>query len=310
MSNQKLKCSQCKKLKLNSEFSNRQRQKASNRLCITCAQKKSEGNLSLASPGRLPCDSHFNEVGLDGKNWEFDATTRLERKPITYKSSQDPLRERTPHNRDGINAHTDKVTPFAMLAPKTQSKKLNEVKDKLIEACDGVLNGIEDIDLKTTAKVKFASPLYDTPQKRANNNNNNSNNLGYFIEIDTNSKIQQGLRDCYHSIPSNSPIRASFIKSIFPVNLEPQFIADTLDIDVSCVYKSLNSEVEHLDYYLRELGFIRDRLGERRTDLEDWFVKRCGPPSGRHKRYYTYGMRTINTSFQLLSFISAYCSHC
>jgi hypothetical protein len=289
MSNQKVKCSKCKKSKKTSEFSKRQLYKKNKRLCKVCAEEKRLANLekSPANIGRAQSDKHLEELTLDGTKWEFDPTKLRETQHISLKQHIDPLRQRSPRNPTGINQYSDNIKPFPLLANKTQQYKLTDVKQALKDSCDEVFNNIDDVDLQNAAKLKFASQLYEEEKKGNNVYNRNSN----LFDIENNARIQKGLRDCYHSIPANTPIRASFIKSIFPLETDPQFIAQTLNIDISNVRKSLNSDVEHLDYFLRDLGFVRDRLGEKRTDLETWLIKRCGPPSGRHKRYYTYGMR-------------------
>jgi hypothetical protein len=276
----KLKCSECKKSKPIENYSKCQLKQESKRRCIDCAEKKRLANLdSSPSTGRAKGDPHLEEVVFDGfyyTSFNPESSVRSEKKKSNVidngpNSARNPL---------GINQHTDNATPFPLLSDNRQGVKLRKVKTSLKDSCDKVLNNIDDVDLQEAAKSKYVPALYEKDLDVSN----------HRFDVDNGQLIQQGLRDCYSSIPSNSPIRASFIQSIFPQGIDAQFIADTLEIDVSCVRRSLRADVEHLDFYLKDLGFVRDRLDEKRTDLEDWFVKRCGPPSGRHKRYYTYGM--------------------
>jgi hypothetical protein len=278
----------CKKLHLLENYSNRQLKRAGNRICCDCIESKKVANLVKSpSTGRRQGDEHLNEITLDGDYYaKFipESSKRELKKKVAAQQhdfnviDNDPASARNPL---GINQYTDIETPFLLYSEVVQKRKLAEIKSNLKTSCDEVLDRIEDVDLQSAAKSKYLSALYTKEKK---------DKIATTFDLDNNQRIQQGLHDCYHSIPINSPIRASFIQSIFPVATDAQFIADILEIDVSSVHKSLKSNVEHLDYYLRDLGFIRDRLGEKRTDLEDWLIKRCGPPSGRHKRYYTYGI--------------------
>jgi len=52
---------------------------------------------------------------------------------------------------------------------------------------------------------------------------------------------------------------------------------------------SRGEEIEELKFYLMQLEFLRDRLGEKKSTLFTWFISRCTVPSGRKKRYYMYG---------------------
>jgi hypothetical protein len=49
--------------------------------------------------------------------------------------------------------------------------------------------------------------------------------------------------------------------------------------------------VEPLSYYLKKLGFFRDRIGEKLDHLNDWFIQRCPPPSGSKVRKYVSGTK-------------------
>jgi len=44
-----------------------------------------------------------------------------------------------------------------------------------------------------------------------------------------------------------------------------------------------------MDYYIKELGFNRNRIGERLDNLNDWFLERCRVPSGSKYRKYATG---------------------
>lgn len=102
------------------------------------------------------------------------------------------------------------------------------------------------------------------------------------------------MKNFYHQVPPNSPIRKSIIKSLFKDQNSIQ-ISSYLNIDKSSINKSLkniNSEdtkVEDLKHYLVELGKSRNRLKTKLNSLLSWFINRCGVPSGRHKRYFVRG---------------------
>ena len=49
--------------------------------------------------------------------------------------------------------------------------------------------------------------------------------------------ITASLKELYSSLPSNSPMRTSLIKTVFS-NCEPTFISEYLEIDPSAVYKA------------------------------------------------------------------------
>ncbi len=49
--------------------------------------------------------------------------------------------------------------------------------------------------------------------------------------------------------------------------------------------------MENLTYYLKNLGFSRNRIGEKMDNLNDWFLHRCPPPSGSKFRKYASGTK-------------------
>lgn len=112
------------------------------------------------------------------------------------------------------------------------------------------------------------------------------------------------VKNFYFSIPGNSPIRSSIIKTIFS-ECEVSFTGKFLEIDFSSIYKvliiaqpvklsnykALRSDVEILSYFLKKLGFFRDRIGEKLENLNDWFLQRCPPPSGSKVRKYVSGTK-------------------
>jgi hypothetical protein len=198
---------------------------------------------------------------------------------VNTNKSNDNQPPRNKRNKTGINQYTNNNVPFVYLENK--NRKLKEIKYELKKACDDVFAKFNDCDLISTAKSKYVSELYNVKDK-------NINQLNLF-NIENYTTIKQGIRNCYHSIPPNSPIRTSFVKSMFPKDTDPKLISETLNVEKSNINRSLRSKCETLDYYLKELGFTQDKLKKKRTDLEEWLVSRCGPPSGRHKRYYTYG---------------------
>ena len=57
-------------------------------------------------------------------------------------------------------------------------------------------------------------------------------------------------------------------------------------LHVKTFFGSIQNSPHPLSYYLRELGFPRDRLGEREAYVLQWLEDNCPFPSGRSKRYF------------------------
>lgn len=289
MSGKKLICSNCKKKKQPQEYSDRQRKfAASHRKCKICVKEICTESLqsSQYNFGKRKIDVELNESTsrMDGEKWKIDEKKKKEREEAREKRNL--LTPSSKNNSHKMNTFHDNSIPFCFTVDK--EKKMREVREALKVACNKVLAEINDTDLLDAAKSRYCSTLYSDESIKKED----------ALDFTTNKNIRVGIYNCYHSLPSSSPIRASFIKSIFTSNFPAASIASILDIDISNVYRALNSEIQPLDYFMRDLGFMRDRLGERGDELHEWFVERCGPTSGRHKRYYAYGMRMNHHLFR------------
>jgi hypothetical protein len=95
------------------------------------------------------------------------------------------------------------------------------------------------------------------------------------------------LRTIFNDIPSNSPLRQSFIRYFQSTPLTQGQVGTLLGIDRTSVGRAFNDDTNPtLRYYFRDLGFRRNRLGMKRPCLVNWFTRHCGVPSGRLKRYF------------------------
>jgi len=176
-------------------------------------------------------------------------------------------------------------TPSKLTKPKTnysqlkdKARELRNVKVQLRKVCDGFLAKLENT-LAEDLKVNCLAGLYDNKED------------GDTAEMDQLVKLQKSVANLYQSIPCNSPIRTSIMKTLFSKN-DAGFIAKTLDIDGRNVSRALSEEKQDLakplSYYLTNIGFKRDRVKAKGPPLLK-FLKECGVPSGRNKRYFVRG---------------------
>jgi hypothetical protein len=149
----------------------------------------------------------------------------------------------------------------------------------VIDAIDEVFQAESDDDLVDEFTLRYLFPLDPTFHDAMEDYNSQDITL-----------LLKNLRAFYDSIPDNSPIRTSIIRTLFH-DLPAKFISSFLGVDISSVYKATSDEreVPELRFYLTQLEFLRNRLGEREKTLFDWFIVRCTVPSGRNKRYYRFG---------------------
>jgi hypothetical protein len=149
----------------------------------------------------------------------------------------------------------------------------------VLDQVDSILDEEDDQDLVAEFRRQYLYGLDDSA----------FNDLNDFGAENVSTLLDNVLK-FYNSIPSNSPIRSSIVRTIF-ADLPVKFIAEFLGLDVSSVYKSTspNKEVQDLNFYLTQLEFLWNRLGDREKTLFDWFIIRCLVPSGRNKRYFMYG---------------------
>jgi hypothetical protein len=241
---------------------------------------------------------------LDGDAWKIDdekkkakdakKKARIESNNNFMNNNNSPIiANANSTNSNNNNSSRKPKTPFALTVDK--EKKLRAVKKELKDACDKVFEELGDEDLRQAAKSQYVHKVYES--KATVETTVDDLNINNYINV------REGIHDCYHSLPVNSPIRASFIQSIFVQDTPATTIAAILNIDISSVYKSLRLEIQPLPFFLRELGFPRNRIGDRGPELEDWFVDRCGPTSGRDKRYYAYVMRKDDEEEKKTNFI-------
>lgn len=156
---------------------------------------------------------------------------------------------------------------------------MHALRAKVNLAIEEILEQEDDEDLVEEFRLEFLYPLDPNFAKEADDFNKN--------DIST---LLSNVRAFYESIPENSPIRTSIIYTLFD-DLPAKFISEFLRINLSSIYKALNPErvVHPLRFYLTQLEFLRNRLGERERTLFDWFIVRCIVPSGKNKRYYRHG---------------------
>lgn len=159
MSNKKLKCSNCKKSKLPSEYSKRQAGfGASKRECKICIKEKCTESLqnSQFTAGKRKIDMELNEsiIRMDGDAWKLDEK-KQEEKEEKRKNLLTPL-SKNKNNYDSHKTnyfHGDNSIPFYSTIDK--EKKMRNVRDALREACNKVLDNIDDTDLLDAAKSRY-----------------------------------------------------------------------------------------------------------------------------------------------------------
>ncbi|MGZ7160618.1 MAG: hypothetical protein ACXVHR_09095 [Methanobacterium sp.] len=128
--------------------------------------------------------------------------------------------------------------------PKYQEKKLNIVRSTIQEKCKKVvsdlLTEVNDPDL--TEEVSLSFPFCGIFISTAYRFKININNLGPYEPISNEDpnleKMTTALKEFYLSLPSNSPIRSSFVKTMFS-NCDISFTSDFLRIDFSTAFREL-----------------------------------------------------------------------
>jgi hypothetical protein len=96
--------------------------------------------------------------------------------------------------------------------------------------------------------------------------------------------IIQNLTDSFNSLPVRSPIRTVFINEFFS-GVDRQGVADTLAMTPQNVSAARGRTPRPLVYYLRNLGFNRNRNPHQQFVLQ-WIAIFCLTPSGRWKLYF------------------------
>jgi hypothetical protein len=239
---------------------------------------------SQFTAGKKKVDDELVEsnMRLDGNSWKIDEEKKnKEKKRVNKNNENNNIYSGANVYNNVDHAIRNKNVPFYLTVDK--EKKMREVRDALRTAVDTVFAELNDNDLLEAAKSRYLPNLFKATQE-------NNFDIDDSMNITSNMNIRAGIRNCYNSLPATSPVRASFIQSIFLSSIPAATIASILNIDITNVYRALNADIEPINYFLRDLGFMRDRIGERADELDEWFIERCGPTSGRHKRYYAYGM--------------------
>jgi hypothetical protein len=114
------------------------------------------------------------------------------------------------------------------------------------------------------------------------------------------TSLQSNLQTFYRNLPETSIIKSSVIQTLFH-DIESKDISEYLDIEHRRVNRANLVEVEPLNFYLKELGFTREKT--REEHLLDWLEEVAPFESGRTKRYFTW-TGTIHLMY------SKYLLHC
>jgi hypothetical protein len=117
-----------------------------------------------------------------------------------------------------------------------------------------------------------------------------SNNtvLQHEIELkikNCHSTISENVKEFYFNLPEKSKIRSSAIQTFFK-NMDSSDASEILDISIRRINQARSIEVNEIWFYLKELGFMRQRA--RETILHGWLEEFAPYESGRDKRYFTW----------------------
>lgn len=167
------------------------------------------------------------------------------------------------------NARGAPVKSFADCAHRAQNYKLKALSDEIAELIDKKLAEQEP---SLAAAWKEAHPELGGGEDSAAET--------------THLRLVANFKQFFASLPSRSPIRSSAIKT-FCTGIPSAEIPSLLPVKMRQVQYGLASPVPDLTYYLRELGFPRDKLGEKQVWALHWMELFCPFPSGRSKRYFT-----------------------
>lgn len=161
--------------------------------------------------------------------------------------------------------------PFDQCHPDVQDRKLKQLSSEIVEMLEKHLATKEAAlaNAWRNAHPNIFEPVSVDP-------------LSHSTLFST---LCGSISEFYASIPANSPIRSSVVKTLF-ANIPADDVTHVLPISSRAVYFAFASEIPLLPHFLRELGFPRDRLGEQETWVLHWLEQFCPFPSGRSKRYF------------------------
>jgi len=109
---------------------------------------------------------------------------------------------------------------YGELTDKVKRRKLAAARDILASSCDNFLFTL-DPALAEECRESFLPDLHKRREHVSS----------YILENPNAKLLLQGVKEFYDSIPANSPVRTSFIKTICS-DCDPQFISEFLQIDI------------------------------------------------------------------------------
>lgn len=191
---------------------------------------------------------------------------------------------------------------FSSYSTGTQKLKLKQqlfsIQNQMKECFSQLLQG-KDMDFKerfVQIARKFSIDYSaDGIQFRDNSSNKLSKEIT-IAEIEHEdqiiySKVSENISKVFQKIPSNSPVRKAFIRTLFN-DIPVETTRNLLNISAQSVYSALNNATD-LSFYLKELGFKRNKLQEKMPHLLEWFSLNCSTHSGRNQRCYVGDKQTM-----------------
>lgn len=180
-----------------------------------------------------------------------------------------------PFNRRQIGQRGRSPKPFILQAATTQANKVLQLQKHISSLVDAELQKCDPDLVKAWKSVHH----------------------GYIPE-DSSSQILANLRTFKDSIPANSPVQSSIVSTFFE-DVPVEETAKILGVTKRAVYNSFQNRPPPLSYYLRELGFPRDRLNEAKIYLSTWLSENCPVRSGQRTRSYTGTKEMLWTEYAL-----------